>query len=199
MNQTHNYKARYRALKSRLKELEKHYIKAFYEKDPCDWTKRQHDLARGYRVLCHAEIESYLEDMAMDLLTYSRDRWNGDKEVTIIMTSLLTYFYRPEKTDKLSTMFNKATIDFRKQVIEGNHGIKESNIKKLFIPLGVDVESLDTAWISTLDTYGSKRGETAHTSARVQRTIDLITEKQDLQNIVEGIEVLENIVSELKK
>lgn len=198
MNQRHNYKTRYRALKSRLKELEKHYIKSFYEKDPFDWTPRQHDLARGYRVLCHAEIESYLEEMAKDLLTYSVNEWRRDEKVTITMTSLMTYFYRPEKTDKLSTMFNKAANDFKKQVIEGNHGIKTENLKKLFRPLGIDIEELDTAWKSTLDTYGSRRGETAHTSARAQQTIDLRTEKRDLENIVEGIEVLEHIVSRLK-
>ncbi|CEQ21377.1 HEPN domain-containing protein [Paraclostridium sordellii] len=199
MNSRHNYRARYRALKSRLKELEKHYIKSFYDKDPFELTPRQHDLARGYRVLCHAEIESYLEEIATDLLKYSVDQWNINKKVTITMTAMLTYFHKTEKKDKLGTMFNQGATNFKRQVIEKNHGIRSDNIKKLFRPLGIDIDELDSAWVSTLDTYGSRRGETAHTSARAQQVIDLRAEKQDLVNIVEGIEALEQLIFNLKQ
>lgn len=198
MKKNHNYKRRYKELKTRLKELEKHYVKSFYDKDPFELKPRQIDLARGYRVLCHAEIESYLEEMAKDLLKYAIDEWKENKKVTLTMTAMLT-FQRPEKTDKLGTMFNQAAINFKRQVIEGNHGIREQNIKKLFRPLGVDIDDLDSAWISTIDSYGSKRGETAHTSARTQNTIDLQTEKRDLEHIVEGLETLEELIGDLKQ
>jgi len=36
---------------------------------------REHDLARGYVLLVHAEIESYLEDRATDVANSAEKRW----------------------------------------------------------------------------------------------------------------------------
>jgi hypothetical protein len=35
--------------------------------------------------------------------------------------------------------------------------------------LGLDIFELDSAWLSTMDSFGSKRGETAHASGKTQQ------------------------------
>lgn len=144
---------RYRTLEVRLELLETHYVEELYEKSHLgELEDRDYDLCRGYRVLCHAEIESYLEDRAEELLLFSIHQWRNEKKITKSLLSLCSYFKFIENHSKdLETKIIKICNDFKKEVIKQNHGLKEANLKKLFKPLGIDFSSndLDQTWINT--------------------------------------------------
>ncbi|EMS70539.1 HEPN domain-containing protein [Ruminiclostridium cellobioparum] len=187
----------YRDLIKRINELEKHFIKSFKTKNIPDFTLRQMDLARGFRVLCHAEIEAYFEDVARYLLIQAKKRWDRQKKVNITVAALFANFERIEKNIPLNTKINQVIRSFEEQRIKSNHGIKEENLIKLFVPLGIDKDEFDSTWLSTIDSYGAGRGNTAHTSARTQQPIDLGTEIQTLNYILQGIEQFEVLVKRI--
>jgi hypothetical protein len=47
---------------------------------------------------------------------------------------------------------------------KSNHGIKEADVLKLFLPLGIQHTKLDPMLVADLSSYGSARGEVAHKS-----------------------------------
>ncbi|WP_214684811.1 HEPN domain-containing protein [Exiguobacterium sp. s155] len=192
----------YENLIKRLDEIENNYeIASMMAVPPYDLTSKQLDMCRGYRLLCHAEIESYIEEKALTLLNYSREIWRKSSEVNIVIVSLLANFRFIENKNGQQNMTTTTKIykifkEFE-GVIENNHGIKQKNIFNLFIPLGIEENEFDPAWLSTMDTYGSKRGETAHSSFQTQQPIDLSTEKSSLLIILSGLLYLDKKVLEI--
>ena len=63
-------------------------------------------------------------------------------------------------------------VDQYDHIVKQNHGIKESNIRMLLLPLGVDmnVAKID---VSTLNTFGARRGDLAHQPFGNWTTTDL--------------------------
>jgi len=45
-----------------------------------------------------------------------------------------------------------------------NHGVKEENVLALLLPLGVHADQLDPTLLADLSSFGTARGEVAHTS-----------------------------------
>ena len=65
---------------------------------------------------------------------------------------------------KIDTKIDLAIKSFQR-VIRQNHGIKEANILALLLPIGIDTDDLDPAWLATMNTFGEERGLVAHCSA----------------------------------
>lgn len=184
-------------LNKRLMELKKHFVKSFNTKSTSSLTKRQIDLCRAFRVLCHAEIEAYFENVALMLINNAKESWDTKKEANITITSLFAQYEKIEMKASLNTKIHHVLSLFVKQQIKLNNGIKEKNIIDLFVPLGLDRDNFDAAWLATLDSYGNKRGTTAHTSAKTQQPIDVTTELNTLNYILIGIKDFEVLVTRI--
>lgn len=207
MEGTATLSSRYELLVKRLDELEDHYVMELLEKPIFDLTPKELDMCRGYRLLCHAEIEDYLEERAKELLDLAKDNWFTHQKINTSLLSLFAHYKfisNPEiqsqdeigkkntpKYMNLNDKVGKICADFKEDKIKGNHGVKQKNLISLLIPLGIDIFSLDAAWLSTMDTFGSRRGETAHTSSKTQQPIDLPSEKGDLKIILSGLKELD--------
>lgn len=191
--------SRYSSLKTRLLNLEEHYVAELYEKSNLGLLdEKEQDLCRGYRVLCHAEIESYSEDRARELLSTASREWKESKRVTKSLLCLFAYFKFIENNKfTLDTKVSRVCSDFEKEKIKANHGLKESNLKSIFVPLGIDFTELDQTWLNTMNSYGSSRGETAHTSYKTQAPIDLNSEKDTIDKIMVGLRELDLKISQL--
>ncbi|MEC1402764.1 HEPN domain-containing protein [Bacillus subtilis] len=214
MEDVKTYSERFNNLESRLYDLENHYVSQLYEKSVIDLNPKELDMCRGYRVLCHAEVESYLEDRALELLNHSRSNWFHHKKINTSLLSLFAHYKfldnpvingyeevgegnNNRKYMKLDEKIGKICADFKEEKIKMNHGLKQKNLINLLVPLGIDVFELDTAWLSTMDSFGSRRGETAHTSVQTQQPIDLTTEKSDLEIIKHGLKELDELIDNL--
>lgn len=120
-----------------------------------------------YFVLCfHAEIEDYLEKLALNILNNAEKKWDKRSSFDCVLASLTLYFYREKEQNKKDVLSGdevnevkqalvfalmgkrkkfpeikesiKKIIEWRKEyVTEKNHGIKWSNIKYMLKPLGV--------------------------------------------------------------
>lgn len=189
------YSKRYRDLERRLTQLKKHLVGSFESKNISDLTKRQMDLARGFRVLCHAELEAYFEDRATEMLTNARAKWNVSQKVNTAIAALFANYEKIETSTTLSTKINQICVKFEKERIKKNHGIKEDNLYKLFIPLGFEKDDFDSTWLSTVDSYGEDRGNTAHTAAKTQQPIDVGTEISTVNLILNGIKDFDLLVN----
>ncbi|MFM6279608.1 MAG: hypothetical protein ACKN9K_14830, partial [Dolichospermum sp.] len=57
-----------------------------------------------------------------------------------------------EEKIKISKKIDLAVESF-KRVISQNHGVKEDHILSLLLPIGIDSDDLDPAWLATMNTF----------------------------------------------
>ena len=182
----------YKHLEKRISQIEKNFK---FNQSINGITNLQADRLRGLRLLCHAELEDYFESVALKLLTKAEKRWVEKKIANYNLSSLFIWHDKIDKNDTNDTKARMIIADYRKE-IKSNHGIKEDNIKKLFGPLGYRTDDFDSAFISTLSSFGALRGETAHMSAnKTQQPLDQNTELKRIKDLLKGIADFEDVLN----
>lgn len=179
-------------LKKRIVQIEKNFK---FNQSMNGITNLQADRLRGLIILCHAEFEDYFESIALDLLNKAEKKWLNKKVANYNLASLFIWHEKFTKNIyDYETHSRKIILDYKEEV-KCNHGIKEDNIKKLFGPLGYKIDDFDATFISTLSSFGIRRGETAHNSAkRTQQSLDQRTELDRIHFLLDGINDFEIVI-----
>jgi hypothetical protein len=162
---------RFRTLTRELNRLKKQFIP---KTNPTGlYSDRQLARTLAYRVLAHAEIESYLEERAWDVVQNAKTLWDTTGKTTRTLICLLGFsgltMDKPPGTlnrtrgsrddhDKRLKISKKIALSVNEfwTVIDKNHGVKEKNILALLLPIGIDGDDLDSAWLATMNTFGEK-------------------------------------------
>jgi hypothetical protein len=203
---------RYGELARRLAEIERHLLPA--ARADLAYTSEELDRVRGYLVLCHAEIEACIEDLARRVLSKSRDRWKGDRRARPALVAVVAYhesgFGGPAR--KLSPRGSQKpapTLDDRiatacdaydEYVRKDNHGVRESNLLRVLLPVGVRESDLDPAWVADMETFGIMRGIVAHVSARAARARpDPVNARSQVQRALKGLRDVDALLSKLSR
>jgi hypothetical protein len=201
--------ARYKTLLTRCRELRAHMLPARFSATG-SYSDRQQDRARGYRLLIHAEIESYLEDRVREVGLHAVKEWDKNRKMLKATASLLAYAKStdipPEKLPKYAL---NSLLDSRVGVAYGhhadtvreNHGLRARNLMNLLVPIGIDERSLDASWVVAMDTFGSDRGDVAHKSLTVMvvKLIDPQTEHATVQTLLSGLKDVDSQLDALLK
>lgn len=173
----------YRQLENRVSRIKKNFDFVVGINGP---TPLQNDKIRGMLLLCHAEFESYIEKIASLLIDDAYEKWKRTHRANYNLASL---FLESEKITKSMAFETKVgyVVNEYKKIINNNHGIKDHNIKAMFGPLGYSIDQFDSIFIANLNSFGTIRGEVAHTSAITTTSIyDKITEEQRIDDILNG-------------
>ncbi len=206
---------RYIELKSRVVELEKNLLPHFHSPTG-DYTSRQLDKARGFRLLVHAEIESYLEDRVKGIVLKSAKDWKQNRQPSMVLVNLLSAYHsgwnvndevsnveivamaksRAKPKEKIEEVLRLAIKQFVDKVHD-NHGIKDKNLKNLLFPVGVDFDDLESDWLAAIDSYGTMRGDIAHKTKRATLQINPKDEQKIVTDLVLGLEILDGILDEV--
>lgn len=177
------------------------------------YSERQLTRAVGYRVLAHAEFEAYLEERASEVALAALSAWKltGAVGRTLILLSAFCERERgaipkslaaPQQTQvakwpdriEVSRRIDIAAEWFFGEV-KSNHGIKESNILQLLLPIGFPTGSLDATWLANMNSFGESRGLAAH-SSRVRQQLD---PHQELNTVQALLAHLRHVDEELNK
>ena len=186
----------YKYLISRVKIIKKNIIYPSML-NKIIYSKRDEDLCRSFYVLCHAELESYFESIAKGIRDKSKQLWNSRKISNFNLTSLLINTEKYKDTKASTDTKITYILHQYEDTIKNNNGIKSENLKKLFQPFGYDFGdsgNFDPAWLSTLDSFGSKRGNIAHNSAQIHIAFDIHSTIATINIILDGIEEFEKII-----
>lgn len=211
--------SRFRKLERRLKELSRHLLPKSFSPTG-NYSARQLDMAMAYRLLCHAEIEHYIEDAARSVVLAKVIAAKAGK-ATLTSLTLLAYYklgwdgLLPEENEKISpqkcdaknpfsqplgNLLDDAAQEYLGRIVSKNHGIRTENLKRLLKPTGIDFESLDQTWLTTIDEFGKQRGSTAHTSAvSVKHSIDPKDEYDRIELLLKGLGELDEALNKLIK
>ena len=158
------------------------------------------DKLRAFKLFVHAEIEYYLENVVSAIVNTAKKLWDKEKIINSILFHIILYssFNFSGNEDMLEPEKRVASIlkAFEDQ-ISNNNGIKKKDILKLIIPIGIKFDDLDETWLTTIDSYGNKRGKIAHNTFSVQRPLDRRNELEETRNILKGLADLDAKINEL--
>ena len=139
--------------------------------------------ASAYRVLCHAEFESYIEGRAITVAMRALERWKKDGFYSAPLMAMVAFcdtkmprppeYVQPKPKDQKdwddlvspNKRIERAVRQFVNSVEEENHGIREKNLLRVLIPIGVDLRELKAADLADIDNFGKARGSAAHNSS----------------------------------
>ena len=173
-----------------------------------NYSARQLDHARAYRLLVHAEFEAFLEDRCRTVANSALTQFCADGKPKLVTLNLLSFHPAGEPgdsemkqlvTSKTKHCFGAATSSNTQynRVLATNHTVRESNVLRMLLPLGFDPADLDTTWVNSLDTFCTNRGEVAHTSIRTQQQIDPEGEMNTVLALLRGFERLDRLIDNL--
>lgn len=202
-----------------MKELRRHLLPNTFSPTGT-YSIRHLDMAMAYRLLCHAEIEDFVESVSRDvvlakvnlaktgkatltsltLLAYYKVAWDGllkdqTEDGFVPKAETSNPFKKP-----LSKLLDEAAQEYFGRIVTNNHGIRTDNLKRLLKPTGLDFDGLDQTWLTTIDEFGKQRGLTAHTSSvGVTRPLDPKDELDRIGLLKVGLRDLDDTLSKLLK
>lgn len=182
---------KYNLLKKRIDKIKEHFD---FKPGIHGLTPLQNDKIKGFLLLCHAEIEDYIEGLALLLLDDAYDKWKKNHHANYNLASLFIDAERIEKNESVQTRSEHIISLYRQEVEKNNHGIKSHNIKSMFYPLGYLNDDFDSAFIGTLNSFGSDRGKVAHTTGRTTVVYDKKTEFDRIDYIVSGLHDFQEVL-----
>lgn len=194
---------RLKQLLARIDFLEKNILPS--ERVDGNYTKKESDLIKSYLLLVHAEIEAFFEDRVLEKLDSAFAKWSVTRKKSTCLKSVLAFSgndisyegIRKSDSNNIEFRMNKAVNHFKNMVYK-NNGVKQNDIIKLFIPVGIELNELDDTWLNIMESFGSTRGNIAHNSLRVQNQLDRNSEKNRINNqIIPEIERLDELIRKL--
>lgn len=174
--------------------------------------------ALAYRVLAHAEIESFFEDRTLEPVSRAQFVWESTRHVSHVALCLVG-FSGKEMASPPSTLEapndNKrkswpALVDigqrllpiiatFHNHVRNENHGIKEKNLLALLLPIGIAHGKIDSAFLADMESFGALRGLAAHSSGKttVRQAVDPEAEQKRVLALMPGIAAIDSEIDPL--
>lgn len=201
--------ARYRELVRRASQLRRHMLPSAF--DPTGtYSDRVHDRAVGYRLLAHAEFESFVEDRVVEVANNKFVAWkNGaasgecllalvafEEESRLAPTSLLVPPQKraPDIVGRVERAKNSLITYARSR----NHGIREENILRLVMPIGIREGELNQQWLATLNSWAKTRGSFAHQSGgKLTTRPDPQDEYASVKALLQGFRELDALIDKL--
>ena len=167
-----NHTTHYLLLQKRNTELKRALLP--HKRSPTgNYKNSTYERALGYKLLIHAELEYYFEEVVKSIMKKAKDKWDSHHEATPTLVALMAYCTKsfvsvPEHTTDqnvsvdLNSRVNTAYTEHYKYIAANNHGIKEKNILALLLPIGILIDEIDNNLLIALDNFGSERGSIAH-------------------------------------
>ena len=198
---------KYRILEKNLDKLEKNFIPK--KSDIGAYSEKEYLMTKAYMLLTYAEIEYYFEQNSVEIAKDRFNKWKEKEKANITVIALVAFSEsgkeKPPETiaspqpgqegfwkNKISLInkASKALSEYQFEVIN-NHGIKESNILKLLLPIGFPYDKFDETWLAEMNSFGIQRGIFAH-STFVNNLPDPQEEIKRIKKIVKGIKLIDN-------
>lgn len=199
--------ARFRILERELARLRKHLIPKIF--DPLGrYSDEVYTKTRAYKALVHAEIEGYIEDRVRKICNLCVQKWLDTGVISQPLVSLVAYMVANKQVTparllneqkELQQLIEQSSHSYN-YCVSTNHGIKESNVVNLLLPVGIEYSGLDSIWLGTMNSYGEERGSVVHTSVHgsVTATIDPKTECDTVDAIMTGLKELDEKLNTLE-
>ncbi|HZT61372.1 MAG TPA: HEPN domain-containing protein [Pyrinomonadaceae bacterium] len=178
-------------LEAHISSLEAKFIKPFLPSVNPLATPAEYEYdVKAYCVLSHAAIEEFFESVSLKVMSLSFDEWVYKKKNSDTLTALVCNYRLHIDVDTDERNSEKKCFDYLRPVFEEavkrhsndvhkNHGASITYLRKLMIPVAVDVKD-DIKLKNSLNQLAKERGEYAH-----KQTIKKFLSPEDAKNYVD--------------
>lgn len=186
-------------LRRRFDELIDKFLAAELVKevqDPLQFQADADNLA-AFRLLMHAEIETFLEERAKQRLStilsaidsgHSWERSNPNLFALLALNSVILENHPVQNSTGTSALAARI-VAACKQEVGDNNGIKEAAFIRLSIMAGKTSSEIDSSTAALLNSYGKERGQVAHRSTSMVRSLQAPSaEEANARTIVEALQ-----------
>jgi hypothetical protein len=196
---------RFKELEGRLKELKSTFLPRNFSPTG-DYSDKVRDQSRAFRLLSHAELEGYLEDISLDISSRAIKLWETSRKLTRPLLGLVSGVVgqqsgaRKIQADEFLDYQIKSAYQQHRARINANNGVKEASFFQLIIALGILENEIPITLIADLNSFGSDRGDTAHKPGKlILQKIDPKSELTRVKNIVAALKELDVSLLNLTK
>jgi hypothetical protein len=195
-------------MSKRLTELRQNLLPAKF--NPIGlYSDRVYERTRAFRVLAHAEFESFIEERAIEVINDAHKEWKKTGGIRPSLLALMAHWDAspqiPEtltdlgdnstKYPTLAARIKKAKGDYSTYINTRNNGIKEKNLLLILLPLGITKGEIDATWLNETESWATSRGTVAHTSAtKMQVQLDPKIELAAVRRIRDGFQNIDKIL-----
>ena len=174
----------YTVLEARIAQLDTHLLPPI--NPSVIYTFQELDSTRAYCLLCHAEMESYIEEVVLYIATLAFNKWQSNKNIVTPIIFHLAYNFKQPAGKPKEPPYSMVGLSYTalRATISNNNGIKDNNISNILKPIGYEI---DPTLLIGLTSFGGTRGEIAHTSFRTQQPLDPATEKSKISQLLIGL------------
>ena len=163
-----------------LLEVEEKYLDPHFGKieSPSDY---MFDV-KSYCILCHAAFEEFIENICLATLNELCENYIKLQRISYSTLCLLhfsssalninddTWNDNQQLFDYFKNKINEVKQVYSKYIMIDNHGVRLKYLKKMLIPLGIDIPQ-DPIQQNSLLQLADFRGGFAHTSKRVSKSL----------------------------
>ena len=195
-------------LVKRYDQLELHILELMYRyidthNDPMQGPDDYNLDVHSFCILCHAAFEEYIEDITLYSIERIDKEFNSKIRKISYATLCFLHFDEHELTlnndDKWSVTLNdylKARISARKTELskyatQENHGIDVKYLRKLLVPVGIDVPQ-NAKYLTSLESLKNIRGAYAHSYARNNKPMAPEDARSIAFDVLEMIQKIKN-------
>ena len=206
---------RFQKLRTELTRLRKHFLPKTWNPTG-SYSQRGIDYSRAYRILAHAEIEAFIENILLDVVEKKYSEWVKQKKATFVITCLLAASkfgwqdseidispispLKIRRDDESINQLIERIVEQYRQIVKDNNGIMDKDLKRLLMPAGISLSDLDQTWLNDMNSFGGQRGFFAHSSRLgITNLPDPKTEFDNIQKLLPGLDLLDKKVLEIGK
>lgn len=152
------------ALRGRVWDLRRRLLPSRW---PLLASDAQSERARAFTLLAHAEVETYLEEMVLGYADRRVTEWIRGGPPSMCIVGLAKAAIREvAEVDKDKRSTRDVVLLGKRQLSEylkiRNHGVREKQLRRMFLPIGMELTSLPLGFPQSLEAWGIRRGGFAH-------------------------------------
>lgn len=162
-----------------------------------------YDRTTAFRIMAHAEFESFLEDIITETVEAAINQWNLSKAASVPLLCILSSFEEVDRINAfkgyaankrpptLTTLVHKAFTHFKHNV-GNNNGIRTENLLALLIQAGIEESDLEATWVGAVDAFGVHRNIVGHKSGVVAYRADPKMAAEAVETVLIGFREIDN-------
>lgn len=137
--------------------------------DPAgSYTELEYIKARAFVLLSHGALEDYIEAVCMEVADAAIAAFSADEKPRRAIVTLVHYGAEkdPSTVSPSGPWQIRAALKASRQQLlrwrDANNGIKEKDVLRLLLPIGLKESEMGVVWLQSMSELGSLRGRVAH-------------------------------------
>ncbi len=163
-----------------------------------NYTSKEQELIAAFVLVAHSELEGYFERLVVKAAERAQKSWARKGRVCVLLARVLADMKvsEQESTTWSLDLKVKKSLELLRKKVGDNDGIKRNAIDYFLQVIGIqDISPYETL-LSSLHSYGGRRGNLAHgESAQARKLLDPVTEANTIEQILYEIEKLDDVAT----